>query len=117
MPEDAYAVIRSEALPVSVVTVLALTVPEVWPSRVLRTETARVVSERVTASLPRLLMPLEAYAVLRSEALPVRVVTLLASMVPEVLPSRVLRTETARVVSERVAASLPRPVMLEPLAA
>ena len=59
IPPDAYAVIRSEALPVSVVTVLALTVPEVWPSRVLRTATARDVSLRVTASLPRLLMPAE----------------------------------------------------------
>ena len=100
-----------------VVTVLALTVPDVLPSRALRTATARVVSERVTASLPRLLMPVESKAVLRSAAAPVSVVMLLASMVPEVLPSRVLRTETARVVSERVAASLPRPVMLEPLAA
>ena len=54
---------------------------------------------------------------MRSAAAPVSVVMLLASMVPEVLPSRVLRTETARVVSERVAASLPSPVMLEPLAA
>ena len=59
MPPETYAVIRSEALPVSVVTVLALMVPEVWSSRVLRTEAARVVSERVTASLPRLLMPAE----------------------------------------------------------
>ena len=40
-------------------TVLALTVPDVLPSRVLRTEAARVVSVRVTASLPRLLMPEE----------------------------------------------------------
>ena len=39
------------------VTVPASMVPEVWPSRVLRTEAARVVSERVTASSPRLLMP------------------------------------------------------------
>ena len=44
-------------MPVSVVTVLALTVPVVLSSRVLRTETAREVSERVTASSPRLLMP------------------------------------------------------------
>ena len=52
--------LRSAAAPVSVVTVLALTVPDVLPSRVLRTETARVVSLRVTVSLPRLLMPPEA---------------------------------------------------------
>ena len=40
-----------------------------------------------------------------------RVVMLLASMVPEVWSSRVLRTETARVVSERVTSSLLRPEM------
>ena len=39
---------------------LALTVPDVLPSRVLRTETARLLSLRVTASSPRLLMPEEA---------------------------------------------------------
>ena len=109
--------LRSAAKPVMVVTELALMTPEVLPSRVLRLEEWRVVSERVMASLPRLLMPPDAYAVIRSEALPVSVVTVLALTVPEVWPSRVLRTDTARVVSERVAASLPRPVMLEPLAA
>ena len=66
-----------------------------------------------TAVLPRLLMPEEAKAVIRSEALPVSVVTVPASMVPEVLLSRVLRTEAARVVSERVTASLPRLLMPE----
>ena len=49
--------LRSAAAPLSVVMLLALMAPEVWPSSVLRTETARVVSLRVTASLPRLLMP------------------------------------------------------------
>ena len=52
--------IRSAAVPVSALMELALTVPEVLPSRVLRTEAVSVVSVRVTASLPRLLMPLEA---------------------------------------------------------
>ena len=51
--------LRSAAAPVRVVTVPASMVPEVWASRVLRTETARVVSLRVTASSPRLLMPEE----------------------------------------------------------
>ena len=46
-------------LPVSVVMLLALMVPEVLPSRVLRMDAARVVSVRVMASLPRLLMPAE----------------------------------------------------------
>ena len=41
-------------------TEAALMVPDVRPSRMLRTETARVVSVRVTASLPRLLMPEDA---------------------------------------------------------
>ena len=51
---------------------------------------------------------------IRSAALPESEVMELASMAPEVLLSRVLRTETAREVSESVAASSPRPVM-EPL--
>ena len=51
--------LRSAAAPESVETVLALTVPDVLPSRVLRTEAASEVSERVTASSPRLLMPEE----------------------------------------------------------
>ena len=54
---------------------------------------------------------------MRSAAAPERVVTAVASMVPEVLASRVLRTAAVSEVSERVTASLPRPVMLEPLAA
>ena len=51
--------LRSAAAPESVETVLALTVPEVLPSRVLRTEAESEVSVRVTASSPRLLMPEE----------------------------------------------------------
>ena len=64
-----------------------------------------------TASLPRPEMPEEAKAAIRSEALPVRVVMEEASMTPEVLPSRVLRAATARVLSERVTASSPRLLM------
>ena len=51
---------RSAAAPESVLMELALTVPEVLPSRVLRTEAVSEVSVRVTASSPRLLMPDEA---------------------------------------------------------
>ena len=51
--------LRSAAAPESVATVLALTVPEVLPSRVLRTEAASEVSVRVMFSSPRLLMPEE----------------------------------------------------------
>ena len=50
----------SVEVPVRVLTELALMVPEVRPSRVLRTEAVREVSVRVTASSPRLLMPEEA---------------------------------------------------------
>ena len=51
----------------------------------------------------------------RFAAVPVRVVRLLASMVPEVWLSSVLRTDALRVVSERVMSSLSRPVMpIEP---
>ena len=52
--------LRSAAVPESVLTVLALTVPDVLPSSVLRTDAVSEVSVRVTASLPRLLMPDEA---------------------------------------------------------
>ena len=50
----------SVALPVSVLADAASISPEVLPSRVLRTEAARVVSLSVTASFPRPLMPDEA---------------------------------------------------------
>ena len=63
----------SAAAPVRVVIRLHRWFPEVWPSRVLRTETARVVSLRVTASSPRLHCRLRrSYS--RSAAAPVRVV-------------------------------------------
>ena len=51
--------IRSVAVPVIVVTAEALIVPEVFPSRVFKTDAARVVSERVTASFPRPEIPEE----------------------------------------------------------
>ena len=44
-----------------------------------------------------------------SVAVPVRVLMELASMVPDVLPSSVLRTDAAREVSVSVTGSLPRP--------
>ena len=52
--------LRSAAAPESVETVLALTVPEVLLSRVLRTDAASEVSVRVTSSLLSPEMPLEA---------------------------------------------------------
>ena len=52
--------IKFAAVPASELMELALTVPEVWPSSVLRTDAVSEVSVRVTASLPRLLMPEEA---------------------------------------------------------
>ena len=76
------------AEPVSVLRVLASMIPVVLSSRALRTAALRVVSVRVTASSPRLLMPPESKAVLRSTAEPVSVVTAAASMATVVLPSR-----------------------------
>ena len=90
-----------------------MTTPEVAAARVLACEVEAVPLLTETASLPRPVMPPDAYAVIRSEALPVSVVTELALTVPEVLSSRVLRTEAARVVSERVTASSPRLLMPE----
>ena len=99
MPAESYAVIRSAAAPVRVVMAVASMVPEVLPSRVLRTAAVREVSERVMASSPRLLMPAESYAVLRSAAAPVRVVMAVASMATVVLPSRVLSAAASTEVS------------------
>ena len=66
----------------SVVTVPALIAPEVFVSRLLRSAAARVVSARVTASLPRPAIPdvpVELNAVVRSAVEPVSVVTVEAS--------------------------------------
>ena len=52
--------ISSVAVPVRVLIVDALIVPEVFPSRVLRTDAARVVSVSVIASFPRPEIPEEA---------------------------------------------------------
>ena len=52
-PVELKAVVRSAVEPVRVVTVEASICPVVLPSRVLRAVAAIVVSERVTASLPR----------------------------------------------------------------
>ena len=51
--------LRSAAAPESVLIELASMLPVVLPSSVLRTDAASEVSVRVTASLPRLLMPEE----------------------------------------------------------
>ena len=66
----------------------------------------------VTASLPRPVTPAESNAVFAAAAVPVNVVTVAALTAPDVLPSNVLRTAAASVVSVSVTASLPRPVIV-----
>ena len=58
-------------------------------------------------------MPEEEKALFNSAAAPLRLLAELALMTPELSPSRVLRTEASRVLSLRVTASSPRPVMPE----
>ena len=106
-----YEVVTAAAEPVRVVTVPALMMPEVRPSSVFRSAAASVTSSRVTASLPRLEISAELYEVVTAAAEPVRVVTVVASMVPEVRPSRVFSVAAASVTSFSVTASSPRPVM------
>ena len=90
---------------------VAVTTADVASASVLAWSVVAVPLLTLTASSPRPVMPLEAKALIRSSAAPVRVLMELASMAPEVLPSRVLRTAASRVVSERVTFSLFRPVM------
>ena len=96
-----------------VVTDEAFTTPDVLVLTRFSTEAARVVSLSVTASSPRLLMPPTVYVVFTSAARPVRVPTVVASMIPVVLPSSVFRSAAAKVVSLIVTASSPRPAMPE----
>ena len=109
IPAELKAVNASAPVPVSTVTVEAFTAPLVFPSSVFKTDAATVVSVKVTASFPRLLIPSEVNAVFASAAAPVNVVTVEASTVPLVFPSNVFKTDAASVVSLIVTASFPRP--------
>ena len=82
--------------------VLASMLPVVLSSRALRTEAVREVSVRVTSSSPRLLMPPESKAVLRSTAAPVSVVMAAASMATVVFPSSVLSAAASTEASSMV---------------
>src|SRR3989338_7590038 len=113
MPADPRAVETAAAVPVSVVTVAASIAPAVRPSRVFHAAAARVVSDNVTASLHRPVMPADPRAVETAAYVPVSVVTVAASIAPDVRPSRVFNAAAARVVSDNVTASLPRPVRSE----
>ena len=93
------------------VTVAALTAPVVLPSSVFNTVAVIEVSLIVTASFPRPLIPLEPRAVLTTAAVPVKVVTVAALTAPVVLPSSVFNTDAANVVSLKVTASFPKPVI------
>ena len=93
------------------VTVLASMSPVVLLSKVLRSEAATVVSLRAIAGSPKPVMPLEVYAVLMSFIAPVMLITLPALRSPVVLLSKILRSEAAIVVSLRVNARSPKPLM------
>ena len=103
--------LSSAVLPDSDVIELASITPDVWPSRVLRTDALNELSERVIVSLLSPVMPDEVYAAMSSALLPLRDVMDEASMSPVVLPSSVLRTAAARDVSESVTVWLPSPLI------
>ena len=102
IPEESKAVLSSEASPVSVVMEPASMIPVVLSSSVLRTAALREVSERVTASLPRPVMPTEEKALSRSMAAPASVVTAAASMATVVFASSVLRAAASTEASSMV---------------
>ena len=65
------------------------------PSRVFKTDEASSVSLIVTASFPKPLIPLDAYAVFAAAAVPVKVVTVAAFIATVVLLSSVFKFEAA----------------------
>jgi hypothetical protein len=111
VPAEVIAVSTSDADPVMVLTVAALTVPVVAASRVLSEVALIEVSLNVTASSPRPLKPVVLKAVLAAAAVPVMVVTVAASTVPVVFVLRVLRVAAAIEVSANVTASSPKPLI------
>ena len=113
MPDDAYAAVTYDSEPDSVSAADASTVPLVYPSIVTRATAGRIVSDRVTAALPRPLIPEDRYVVRTTETAPVSVVTDDASITPVVLASSAFRSAAATVVSDSVTASLPRPLIPE----
>ena len=112
IPSEAKAVMMSLANPSIVVTLSALIVPVVLLSKVFRSEATTVESSKVIFSFPRPVIRFDAKAKLISEINPVRVATLVASTDTSVLLFTVFRTEASTVISVKVTASLPRPVIL-----
>ena len=92
----------SAAVPVNVVTVVALIDPEVLPSSVFNTDAAKVVSSRVTASFPNpVIVPavFAEYAVFAAAAVPVRIVTAEAFTATVVLALRSFKAVLSTVLS------------------
>ena len=121
-PLDAFAaniVFKSEIDPVKLLTVSASIFPVVLLFKVVKADiSVTLVSLRVIASFPKLLMPSPVaadavYAVFKSVINPVKVVTVSAFIVPVVLPFKVFNTDAARVVSLRVMLSVPNPVNVD----
>jgi hypothetical protein len=102
IPSELNAVKASAEEPVKVVTVEASIVPEVLESRVVNTVEETVVSVKVTASLPKPLIPSEVTAVFTSAADPVIVVVAVAVTCTVVAPSIVFRFAAVTVESPTV---------------
>jgi len=105
--------VRPPRVEMAVSLMVAVTTPVVWASMLFAWATLALPLLMLTATLAAVSMEAVLIAVSIAVAVPVSVATELALMVPDVFPSRVLRSVAAREVSERVTASLPRPVMPE----
>ena len=121
-PAAANIVFKAEIDPVKLLTVSASISPVVLLFKVFKAATSvTLVSLRVIASFPKLLIPSPveadaAYAVFRALIVPVRVVTVSAFIFPVVLPFKVFKAATARVLLVSpviVMFSVPNPVNVD----
>ena len=103
--------LRPESVEMSLLLIVAVTTPVVLASMVLAWVTVAVPLLTVAATLAAVSIVAALTAVAISAAVPVIVATDAALMTPDVLTSRLFRSAATIEVSERVTASLPRPVM------
>ena len=79
----------------------------------LRSAAAATVSHRKTPSLPRPLIPEDAYAFATSDAVPSILLTLSALTVPVVFASIRFRALAVVLVSDRITSAVPKPLIPE----
>ena len=96
-------------MPVTVFTVEASIVPPAAASRVFNADAETETSLIVPPTVVPKVIPVAPRVLVMSAADPVKDVTVFASIVPDVLPSRVVSVEAASEVSVNVTASFPSP--------